>query len=44
MIANGEIKEKGVLSPMTHIPVAPFIERMKKRGLVITGKMEELDD
>jgi len=44
MIANGEIKEKGVLSPMTHIPVAPFIERLKKRGLVITGKMEELDD
>ena len=44
MIANGEIKEKGVLSPMTHIPVAPFMERLKKRGLVITGKMEELDD
>ena len=44
MIANGEIKEKGVLSPMTHIPVAPFMERLKKRGLVITEKMEELDD
>ena len=44
MIATGEIKEKGVLSPMTHIPVAPFMERLKKRGLVITGKMEELDD
>ena len=44
MIANGEIKEKGVLSPMTHIPVAPFMERLKKRGIMITGKMEELDD
>ncbi len=44
MIANGEIKEKGVLSPMTHIPVIPFMERLKKRGLVITEKMEELDD
>lgn len=44
MIANGEIKEKGVLSPMTHIPVKPFMERLKKRGLVITEKMEELDD
>jgi saccharopine dehydrogenase-like NADP-dependent oxidoreductase len=44
MIANGEIKEKGVLSPMTHIPVAPFMEHLKKRGLVITEKMEELDD
>jgi saccharopine dehydrogenase-like NADP-dependent oxidoreductase len=44
MIASGEIKEKGVLSPMTHIPVAPFMERLKKRGLVITDKMEALDD
>ena len=44
MIANGEIKEKGVLSPMTHVPVAPFMEQLKKRGLVITEQMEELDD
>ena len=44
MIANGEIKEKGVLSPMTHVPVAPFMEHLKKRGLVITEKMEELDN
>jgi len=42
MIARGEIKEKGVLSPITHIPVAPFMERLKKRGIVITEKMEEL--
>ena len=39
MIANGEIKEKGVLSPMTHVTVAPFMEHLKKRGLVITEKM-----
>jgi saccharopine dehydrogenase-like NADP-dependent oxidoreductase len=44
MIVNGEIKEKGVLSPITHIPVIPFMERLKKRGIIITGKMEELAD
>ncbi|MBU1696594.1 MAG: saccharopine dehydrogenase NADP-binding domain-containing protein [Proteobacteria bacterium] len=42
MIVNGEIKEKGVLSPITHIPVTPFMERLKKRGIVISEKMEEL--
>ena len=44
MIAKEEIKEKGVLSPITHIPVAPFMKRLKKRGIVITEKMEELAD
>ena len=42
MILRGEIKEKGVLSPINHIPVAPFMERLKKRGIVISEKMEEL--
>ena len=42
MIVKGEIKEKGVLSPIPHIPVAPFMERLKKRGIVISEKMEEL--
>ena len=44
MIVNGEIKGKGVLSPITHIPVAPFMERLKKRGIIITEKMEKLAD
>jgi len=42
MIVKGEIKGKGVLSPITHIPVTPFMERLKKRGIVISEKMEEL--
>jgi len=42
MIARGEIKAKGVLSPITDIPVWPFKERLNKRGIVITEKMEEL--
>ncbi len=40
MILRGEIKEKGVLSPINHIPVTPFMERLKKRGIVISEKME----
>ncbi|WP_304511416.1 saccharopine dehydrogenase family protein [Desulfobacula sp.] len=44
MIARGEIKEKGVLSPVTHIPVAAFMERLKKRGIITTEKMEEIAD
>ena len=42
MIARGEITEKGVLSPMTHIPIALFMERLKKRGIIIQEKMEEI--
>ncbi len=43
MLARGEIKEKGVLSPLTHIPVNPFMERLKKRGIEISETMEELE-
>jgi saccharopine dehydrogenase-like NADP-dependent oxidoreductase len=35
MIANGTITEKGVLSPMTHIPCEAFIDALRKRGIVI---------
>lgn len=44
MIAKGEIKEKGVLSPITHIPATPFMEGLRQRGIVIREKMEELPD
>ena len=44
MIARGEIKEKGVLSPIFHVPVHSFMERLKKRGIIITETMEELSD
>lgn len=44
MIARGEINQKGVLSPMTHIPAALFMERLKKRGIIINETMEELTD
>jgi len=42
MLARGEITEKGVLSPMAHIPVQPFMDRLKKRGITITETFEEL--
>jgi saccharopine dehydrogenase-like NADP-dependent oxidoreductase len=35
MIANGTITEKGVLSPMTHIPCEAFIDALRERGIVI---------
>jgi saccharopine dehydrogenase-like NADP-dependent oxidoreductase len=35
MIASGEIAEKGVLSPMKHIPCARFIEALRDRKIVV---------
>lgn len=35
MIARGEIDEKGVLSPMKHIPYPAFIAALRSRGLVV---------
>ncbi len=44
MIAGGDIKEKGVLSPLKHIPAEKFMNELKKRGIVITEKIEDLPD
>ena len=35
MLANGDIKEKGLLSPTKHIPVQKFMNSLKKRGIQI---------
>jgi lysine 6-dehydrogenase len=35
MIADGEIKEKGLLSPMEHIPYPAFIDALRKRKIVV---------
>lgn len=35
MIAKGEIAEKGVLSPMKHIPYPAFRDALRTRGIVI---------
>ena len=35
MIANGEITEKGVLSPMKHIPYPAFIDALRTRGIIV---------
>lgn len=35
MIARGDIKEKGVLSSMKHIPAKKFMNKLKKRGIKI---------
>ncbi len=35
MIAEGKITEKGVLSPMKHIPYAAFIHALQSRGIIV---------
>ncbi|MCP4024314.1 MAG: saccharopine dehydrogenase [Desulfobacteraceae bacterium] len=40
MLVRGDIKEKGVLSPLKHIPVDKFMNSLKKRGIQIEEKME----
>ena len=35
MIAEGDIAEKGVLSPMKHIPYLAFIDALRKRGIFV---------
>ena len=35
MIAKGEIAEKGVLSPMKHIPYPAFIDALRNRGIIV---------
>jgi lysine 6-dehydrogenase len=35
MIAKGEITEKGLLSPMKHIPYPAFMDALRARGIVV---------
>ncbi len=35
MLAKGEIKTKGILSPLTNIPYDKFVEKLGKRGISI---------
>jgi len=40
MIAGNEIEEKGVLSPMFHVPYEPFTQELAKRGISIDVEVE----
>jgi saccharopine dehydrogenase-like NADP-dependent oxidoreductase len=42
MIAGGEIKESGILSPALHIPYQPFMDRLSRRGILIEENQEVL--
>ncbi|WP_024333046.1 saccharopine dehydrogenase family protein [Desulfotignum balticum] len=44
MIANKQITDTGVLSPMFHIPEAPFLESLKKRGITVTETLEKIQN
>jgi lysine 6-dehydrogenase len=41
MIATGVIPDKGVLSPIRHIPSGPFITQLQNRGVVIEEFIQE---
>ncbi|NOX35413.1 MAG: saccharopine dehydrogenase [Deltaproteobacteria bacterium] len=44
MIAKGEIKEKGLLSPIRHIPAKKFMASLKKRGIQINEETLILEE
>ncbi len=41
MIATGVITEKGILSPVHHIPIDPFLTQLQNRGVVIEEIVQE---
>lgn len=43
MIAKGEIPEKGLLSPISHVPAAPFMEALRQRGIQIKEEIVVLE-
>ncbi|MCG8632427.1 MAG: saccharopine dehydrogenase NADP-binding domain-containing protein [Desulfobacterales bacterium] len=43
MIAGGKIREKGVLSPLRHIPAKDFMNSLKKRGIKIKEETTVID-
>jgi saccharopine dehydrogenase-like NADP-dependent oxidoreductase len=40
MLLNGEIKKKGLLTPIRDIPYQRFLEEIRKRGITITENIE----
>ena len=40
MIVNGEITEKGVLSPAVDVPCKLFLDRLKDKGIKISEAVE----
>ena len=43
MIVKGDIKEKGVLSPLRHVPAEKFFNELKKRGIQIKEETTVLE-
>ena len=35
MILKGEISEKGLLSPIHHMPFEIFLKKLEKRGILV---------
>ncbi|MGE5139273.1 MAG: saccharopine dehydrogenase family protein [Rudaea sp.] len=43
MILRGDIKKRGLLSPLTDVPVAPFLAELARRGIVVQQEQVEED-
>jgi lysine 6-dehydrogenase len=41
MLAAGKIAAKGLLNPATHVPYAPFMSELARRGIEIKEKVEQ---
>ena len=41
MMASGEIKGKGVLSPATDVPYESFMKQLSKRGIALDERIEK---
>ena len=41
MIANGEITQRGVLSPAVDVPCGLFLDRLRQRGITVNETTEQ---
>lgn len=44
MLATGRIKEKGMLSPLKHVPAEEFMDQLKSRGIKINEETGIIDE
>ncbi len=44
MIAQGTIAARGLLSPVRHVPYAPFVAELARRGIAVREQQVDLED
>jgi saccharopine dehydrogenase-like NADP-dependent oxidoreductase len=43
LVLAGKITEKGVLSPVRHVPARLVLDELRRRGMEVYHRVEELD-